>query len=145
VELSDTAPDLGASGSGGGRQWQQQQRAAAAAAPAAAAPAAAAQRRRRRRHREATGWPDPNQQPLSSLYFNAQWNFNFNFKFHFNWNFKLKMGIRDGVCAPCARNPQKAIAYAWFASIILVVLAFICAIVVAVQQASAVFMLFFAM
>ncbi|KAG5190373.1 hypothetical protein JKP88DRAFT_197319 [Tribonema minus] len=44
------------------------------------------------------------------------------------------MGIRDNVCAPCARNPQKAIAYAWFTSIILVAIAFVCACVAASKQ-----------
>lgn len=31
------------------------------------------------------------------------------------------------LCATCDKNPQKAIAYAWFTSIVFVVVAFICA------------------
>lgn len=37
------------------------------------------------------------------------------------------MSIRNALCAPCDKNPQKAIAYAWFTSIVMVVVAFICA------------------
>ncbi|CAM9907907.1 unnamed protein product [Discosporangium mesarthrocarpum] len=37
------------------------------------------------------------------------------------------MGIRNALCGPCDKNPQKAIAYAWFTSIVIVVIAFICA------------------
>lgn len=37
------------------------------------------------------------------------------------------MSIRNALCAPCDKNPQKAIAYAWFTSIVFVVIAFICA------------------
>jgi hypothetical protein len=47
------------------------------------------------------------------------------------------MALRDNLCAPCARNPQKAIAYAWFTSIILVAIAFICACVAAKEQVRA--------
>lgn len=37
------------------------------------------------------------------------------------------MSIRNALCAPCDKNPQKAIAYAWFTSIVMVMVAFICA------------------
>lgn len=37
------------------------------------------------------------------------------------------MSIRNALCAPCDKNPQKAIAYAWFTSIVMVIVAFICA------------------
>ncbi|CAM9501467.1 unnamed protein product [Phaeothamnion confervicola] len=47
------------------------------------------------------------------------------------------VNMRNSICAPCDKSPQKSIAYAWFLSIILVLIAFICACAAAASQGAA--------